>query len=97
MSKIHLRLLTVLTALILVGLPAESQAFSVAQAIKSEAKQLDEIQDQIRANKKKLEALESKVSAVQKSVGVGRVSFQQKTLYDLVVGIYQCVRFGCQT
>jgi len=70
----------------------------ILQEIKSEGKQLDEIQRQVKANKEALATLTRKVDRLSNTLGVGRISFG-RTTYELIVGTFQCVSNpnSCQT
>ena len=97
----HQRLKQVILALVLsatVSLsvlalgPASAMAVgnrAIFQTIKSEGRQLDEIQAQVTANKKALDSLTRKVDKLSTTLGVGRISFS-RTTYELIVGAYQC-------
>lgn len=81
--------------------PASAMAVGnnrILQEIKSEGKQLDEIQAQVKANKRALESLNRKVDRLSTTLGVGRISFG-RTTYELIVGAYQCASNppSCQT
>jgi peptidoglycan hydrolase CwlO-like protein len=70
----------------------------ILQEIKSEGKQIDEIQRQVKANKEALESLTRKVDRLSTTLGVGRISFG-RTTYELIVGAFQCASDpnSCQT
>ncbi len=81
--------------------PASAMAVGnnrILQEIRSEGKQIDEIQRQVKANKEALESLTRKVDRLSTTLGVGRISFG-RTTYELIVGAFQCASDpnSCQT
>jgi len=81
--------------------PTSAMAISngkILQEIKSEGKQIDEIQRQVKANKEALGTLTRKVDRLSNTLGVGRISFE-KTTYGLILSTFQCVSNpnSCQT
>jgi hypothetical protein len=85
------------TCLLAVPSVPSAGAFTIKNELRSESKQLDEIQAELKHDRAVLQTLDNRTAKIRDAVGVGRVSFSQNTIYDLVVGIYQCVKFGCTT